>query len=569
MTLELLRRRQPAAVVARSRSLWRDRKGAVAMLFGLAAIPLLLLVGLAVDFGFIAQTRAQLDLAADTAALTAAQSAGAAFVANNPNVATPSVQGIAAGTAWFTAQVGTIPDVVKSSSNPSVTVNVVPSGNSFTSTVTYTANVTTIFHQFFGITSVPISNTAEATIVANAYVDVTFLLDNSSSMLIAATTGGVTQLQTATAQSSTWQLTGNPGCTGSSLVTQGPYKVTVSTPASATGASGSAAYPGNNDWNINGLQGCQCAFACHWQPLTGSKFTTGTTTFTGKGVDTLSGAVNSSNATQTYTLDYYGIARFNGVQLRFDVVQSAVETAIGYMQSSEEIPSQFGASVFEFGNALTQDWPPTSDSATQATTDMACLQTTAAGCNGNALAAAQAISSPVTTDSANTDFPAAMSALVTQAQASLSAAGLTSAGNGSTPAKAKRSLIIITDGIQDWGGRQMVAGYSLLPGNSSNPNGAEGPISLEDCAAIKSLGYTVYVLYTTYITTPVTVVLSNTQLVNYVNGTTGTAYDLPTNLAGCASEPADYTEASNPTDIQTALQAMVKAALNSGARLSL
>lgn len=573
MTSGRIRPRRLAAVLARSRTVVRDRKGNVAMMFGIAAIPLMLLVGIAIDFGFISQTRAQLDLAADSAALTAAQTASTTFTsayASNPTGADALAEaaGEAAGTSWFCTQVGAITtanfpsqDMTSHTNCPAnntsaLNIAVTPNGNAFSATVSYAASVPSMFQALFGMGSTPLSDTVSATITVNGYVDVTFLLDNSSSMLIASTSAGITTVQPLTANSSCWQVTsangnGNPptpSCTGSTSCTQGSQKVTV--------------YASNNAYGINSLQGCQCAFACHWQSASGSA------TFRAAGVDTESGAANTSNSTQTYSLDYYGIARAAGVQLRFDVVQSAVETAISFMQTSEVIPNQFGASIFEFGNTLTQDWPPTNDTAAQTLVDMACLNSTASGCNGNALAAAQSISSPVVTDAANTAFPAIMASLTTTSQAELAAQGLQVAGDGSSQAKARRALIIITDGIQDWGGRAMVAGYSLGAGASSNPNGAEGPISANDCVAMKSLGYTIYVLYTTYITTPATVVLNNTALVPYVDGTTGTDYDLPTNMQDCATVPANYAQASDPADITAALQSMVNSAINSGAQLT-
>jgi Flp pilus assembly protein TadG len=575
---------RPAAALSRLRALNRDRRGVIALMFGLVLIPLLLLVGLAVDFAFIAQAHAQLDQAADTAALTAAKTAGTAFT-NGVSTSSANTQGQTAGAAWFTAQVGTVPDLASVTAptvNPAVTVSVTNSGNAFTATVSYTAEVSTIFEKLFGVSVVTISNTAAAEIVANAYVDVTFLLDNSSSMLIAATDGsgdqttnGVATLQPITAASSCFQVSKYTGKLNSSGLPISPYGTANSYNVSS-GNCGGISYTctqsavavssmSNTTYNINGLQGCQCAFACHWlAPTTGN-------TFQAAGVDTESGSANTAGSTQTYSLDYYGLARNAGVQLRFDVVQLAVETALNYMAepANERIANQFGAAVYEFNNSFTPVWPPTADSASQATTDMTCLTSTASGCTGNALAAAQAIATPVVSDAADTNFPAAMAALV---------ADTTAAGDGSTQAKAKKSLIIVTDGIQDWGGRTMVNGYSLAAGTASNPNGAEGPISMHDCDAIKALGYTVYVLYTPYYVPPPasldTLVINNTALDSYVNGTTGTAYDLPTNLQGCSSGQGYYASASNtnasdPDSIQATLQTMVQAAINSGARLTL
>jgi Flp pilus assembly protein TadG len=57
----------------RIRDFWRDQGGNAAMIFGLAAIPLIALAGGAVDFAYRAKLRNELQSAADTAALAAAR----------------------------------------------------------------------------------------------------------------------------------------------------------------------------------------------------------------------------------------------------------------------------------------------------------------------------------------------------------------------------------------------------------------------------------------------------------------------------------------------------------------
>jgi Flp pilus assembly protein TadG len=497
-------------------AIWQDREGAVALAFGLACIPLALLIGLAVDFGFIAQARAQLDLAADTAALTATKTAGAAFVAN-VGTTQAIAQGENDGTNWFTAQVGLIPNASVTATNVLVT----NTGNTFNSTVTYQAKVATFFSALFGVQFVDLTNASAAQIIANAYVDVTFLLDNSSSMLIASTLAGVTALETATALAS-------------SLPATDPRHVSLA------GAGSDSA-----------LAGDQCAFACHW---------------------------SASNK------DYYGIARgivpsalSSPVQLRFDVVQSATAIAIGLMQAAEAssgISNQFGTSVYTFNNALTLVYPGNGQPTCHGESTVGC---DISGDSGSAQTAAAAFQNPVTTAIANTWFPQIMASL---------AAASTEAGDGSSASTPRKALIIVTDGIQDWtylsgpdgadsGARTPVPNYAQTAGASgNNPGGAEGPINPADCAAMKALGYDVYVLYTTYITQDASgnqnpLVIYNTFLVPYVNGTgTPASYNLATNLQACASSPSNFAQASDPAAITAAMTAMLQSVINSGARLT-
>ncbi len=248
-----------------------------------------------------------------------------------------------------------------------------------------------------------------------------------------------------------------------------------------------------------GLGGLQCAFACHW---------------------------DANNK------DYYGLARANNVQLRFDVVQSAVASAINEMIALEAIPNQFSVGIYTFNNTLTQIYPSTPNQSTS--TNLS-----------SGITAAQAMQSPVVPDAANTNFPTIMASL---------AAASTAAGNGSSPTSPKKALIIVTDGLADYGSRSIPT--------------TEGPINPANCTAMKNLGYNVYVLYTTYITTPSNLVLpfSNSALLPYLNGTQ--APTMAGSLQSCASAPTNYIQASVPADITTAMTQLLKAALANSGRLT-
>jgi hypothetical protein len=351
------------------------------------------------------------------------------------------------------------------------------------------------------------------------YLDITFLMQNSESMMVAASPTDITALQSLTANASCWQTPdynattrrGSPMCVGSPSCTQGSVKIDMS---------------GSSD--TTGLQGCQCGYACHW----------------------------SANASGPFgSEDYYDLARATGVQLRLDAVQAAVVSGINMVAKAATIPGQYGVTVMAFSNATARIWPPERDR--DATGDM--------GNYAGAIAAVQAMKPLVTSDAADTNFPTAMGDVVNGAgrypgRGEFPGAGF--AGSGSNFERPAKALILITNGIQDWGRRTLVPAYSLWAGASSNPDGAEGPISAADCNAIKAHGYKVYVLYTTYFTSPATLMLDNTALIPYINGTTGTPYDLPTNLAACASGPNDLVQASDPADIQTGLETLVQAAMN-------
>lgn len=430
-------------------SLASDVRAAVALVSALTLAPILGCIGLAVDFGFVTQARVTLDLAADTAALSAVKAASNAASSGNAN---PAAFGAAAAQQWFLAQAQLLPNVTAATP----VINVTQNGTVFFASVAYKAEVSLSFGAMFGVRTASVANTAVSTMTSNTFVDVNFLLDNSGSMLLASTEAGIGQLN---------DLTMN-------------FKGAVP----------------------NGLAGLRCAFACHWQ-------------------------------TDPTKDDYYSVARTNGIQLRTDVLKLAVNSALATMYTLQKnaVPDQFGVGVITFDNALQQVYPIGAPGTT--TTDIT-----------DAAASLPAIPVPCCKDVANTDFPAIM--------ASLAAVAPTS-GDGTTPAKRKKVLIIITDGMTDYGDRQ-------IPDH-------KGPFQPISCAGMKALGYSVYVLYTPYSHDSLALPFDNAPLVAFL---TPSPSIMDNNLQQCASSPDNFKDASAPADIITALNQLLLAAIGSAGRFT-
>ena len=432
-------------LVQSPRSFCRDTHAATAILTGLMLVPMLGLIGLAIDFGFVTQTRTALDMAADTAALSAVKVAANAASAGNPLAIALGEQ---AGAQWYLAQAQTLAHVTPKPA----TVQVNQNGTVFTATVTYQAS-----NQLIGpmqsIQNATVGNTAGSTMTSNTYLDVTFLLDNSGSMLLAATQAGIDQLNPLT-QAFT-----------------GPVP--------------------------DGLQGYKCAFACHWQ-------------------------------TDPSKTDYYSIAQSHNILLRTQVLKQAFQAAVQTMQNDAIVPNQFGIGVFTFDSALEQIYPPSGGPTT--TTNIA-----------PANAAVQNIPVPCCQDVANTNFPAIMASLAQIEPAS---------GDGTTPLTPKKSLIIVTDGMADYGPR-------------STPT-SEGPFNPANCNAIKALGYSVYVLYTNYSSDP-SALLFNGKLLPYLSGSPS---PMEVNLQNCASSPGNFAAAADPATIISALNTILLAAIGSAGRFT-
>ena len=129
----------------------RDRSAAVALTFAISVLPVTLLIGVAIDLGFVTQSKSQLNAAADAAALAAATTAANGFTAGLPNYI---ALGQTAGSQWFDSQGKT----TLNTSTPTATVGVPHAGRSvFFSTVTYQATVPTYFGGIVGYPTISVS----------------------------------------------------------------------------------------------------------------------------------------------------------------------------------------------------------------------------------------------------------------------------------------------------------------------------------------------------------------------------------------------------------------------------
>ena len=156
--------------VLRWNRLIADRRGNVAIIFGLCLLPMLGLAGIAIDYSVAAAAQARLNSIADAAALAAVS------VAENPNLTTPS-QTQAQG--MFTSALKTMPNVTLSAP---VTLTPTLTATSLAVKVDYTATVQTTMSNIIGISSLTISGTASASRAMPKYLDFYIVVDTSGSM---------------------------------------------------------------------------------------------------------------------------------------------------------------------------------------------------------------------------------------------------------------------------------------------------------------------------------------------------------------------------------------------------
>jgi Flp pilus assembly protein TadG len=182
------------------RPLRRDRSAGVTVLFAASIIPMLAVVGLAIDFGIWNKVNAELQLAADTAALNAAKVASVGETKLDTNYL---AEGVAAGQDWFTSASGgwayaagaTGGYTTTSVITPTVTVT---GTSSITATVSYSGYVPSLLGHLFSVAEYPLYGVSSATVVTSPFLNVEILVDDSSSMLIGASDTDIKTLQELT-----------------------------------------------------------------------------------------------------------------------------------------------------------------------------------------------------------------------------------------------------------------------------------------------------------------------------------------------------------------------------------
>ena len=173
------------------RLFWRHKAGNVAIITALAALPMLGLLGLCIDFGIALLNKTKLDAAADAAAVIAITAAQDAIDNNAPD---PLSIGEARGQAAFKANVGAI----GFGKTPNPVVKLTQAGTNITASVTYVGSNQMQFGSLFGSKTAKITGGAGSTLSSNKYINIYLVVDVSNSMGIAATTADMNKLYSLT-----------------------------------------------------------------------------------------------------------------------------------------------------------------------------------------------------------------------------------------------------------------------------------------------------------------------------------------------------------------------------------
>ena len=182
------------AQFARLRTLIADfrsnRRGNVAIIAGLAALPMMYALGCAVDYSNASMIRTKLQAAADSATLATVSFNSPVVTTTKGMTGNGSVPGGSAyGTSIFTA------NLPASYSSVTPTVTVTKTGTTVTATVSFSTLVPTYFLGIMGYHNITIADSSSASYTLPTYIDFYLMLDVSGSMSFPSTAAEQARLQ--------------------------------------------------------------------------------------------------------------------------------------------------------------------------------------------------------------------------------------------------------------------------------------------------------------------------------------------------------------------------------------
>ena len=509
------------------------KRGNVAVITALCALPLIAAVGCVVDYTTASLIKTKLQAASDAAALATVSVNSSVVTTAKSMTGNGTVSGGATfATNFFNANLSSSPaNVGYTNLSPTATVSL--SGTTMTAKVSFTAQVPTFFMGVMGYSNVSVSGSSTASYTMPTYINFYLMLDVSGSMSFPSTATEQARLMAVNPDN----LQGSPGypqgcqfachfsaqgaCgqTSSSNPYQGPIP-----------AAGSTTNPGTGGY-------CQ-GFIISRLGTTPTSFTSGNNKTNGNNVNWSNSPVTSCPTAGTTSC----------IQLRADAVGYAVTTLLSTAAKLEQVSNQYQVGLYPFIQNLYSYFPLTtsltatgSGSISNAATNLASLLDT--GTNSNL-------------GSGGTHFENALSSM-----SSL----ITSVGTGTGPSNALPYVFIVTDGSQDyqtqwsggWGSQNWSATSAVPYQNSATVIPPNSVTNTDYCTNIKKRGITIAILYIPYQT------ISDASTIfddedGYANDNIA---NIPTALQTCASTDFFYT-ANTPADINSALNAMLQQAVN-------
>jgi Flp pilus assembly protein TadG len=514
-------------------------RGNSAIIFAIAALPIISAVGCVIDYSYASMVKTKLQAAADAATL--------ATVSNNSPIVTTAKSmtgnGSVSGGSTYLQNFFNEDTSAFTGISLSPTPTVTKTGQSVAATATFSYAVPTYFLKIMGYSSITVSGTSTASFTLPTYIDFYLMLDVSGSMSFPSTTAEQQRLL-AVNPDNLGQYPG--GCQfACHFASQGACGQSTQGPIPAVGQS------------TNPNPGGYC------QGFIISRLGTNPTSFTAGTTNTTNGNSVNWNGSQVSTCATAGTT--SCIQLRADAVGYAVTALLTQATTTEAstgISNQFRVGLFPFiqymcspGSTATGDVNKSNSCSVGLTTSL-----TGSTITNFAQQLANLLDTGVNTTlgSGGTHFENALSTMGNY---------INSVGTGSGPTNTLPYVFIVSDGSQDyqfqsggnWGSQNWNSNGTSPYQNSSTGIPPNSEDNTDYCQAMKSNGITVAVLYIPY----GTIVDPNASFANNEDGYANTNITNGTyaaNLQNCATTGFFYT-ASTPTDIQNALVTMFEQAV--------
>ena len=524
----------------------RDRRGNVAAIFAITAIPLISAIGCAVDYSLATRMKAKLQTAADAAGIAALSQKSPGFLAASVMTGNGTVTaGVTDANNVFDANMSGITgyqNLVRSST-------VTKTGIKLAATVTYTADVPVSFLKVIGFQKLTVTGSTSSAATLPPYLDFYLTLDVSGSMGLPSTPAEQTRLSQVNPDNLKQYPT---GCT---------LACHFAPQNSACTDSGTQAYSTNNycmgyvysrlgQTALKNLinQASTVSIPKTVPGLPTAMLPDVNTTVTPGSPNSL---ITGNTKSKPYSLTAVSSCPVDGtdncIQLRLDAVGYAVNQLFVTANASMKVTNQFRIGLYPFIRDLYSYFPLTS-SINGSPTNSSTINYAAAN-----LATLLDTNMHAGLGSGGTHIDTAL----TSVNGLISGGGTGAVGDGSTPSTPQPYVFLVTDGAQ-------VPQVKGVPNGSwSGSNHAttidnQGTLAtVPSCETLKGRGIIVSVLYIPY--QPISPV--NTSFAGnedtYANNNIPF---IPASLQKCASPGFFYT-ANTPSDITAALNAMFNHAL--------
>jgi Flp pilus assembly protein TadG len=546
----------------------RDRRGNVAAIFAITAIPLISAIGCAVDYSLATRMKAKLQTAADAAGIAALSQKSPGFIAASVMTGNGSVAaGVTDALNVFDANMSGITghqNLVRSST-------VTKTGIKLAATVTYTADVPVSFLKVIGFQKLTVTGASSSAATLPPYLDFYLTLDVSGSMGLPSTPAEQTRLgkinpdnwvqyRTASGVSCTLAChfapknsacvdppvtspaapAANPPTTTSSYTQQ--YNTNGYCMGYVYSRVGQTAL--NNLINANSVAGAlkqKPGLPTTMLPDLNNSVTPGTPNSLIKG--------NSKSRTDSLTA--VSSCPTDGtddcIQLRLDAVGYAVNQLFVTANASMKVTNQFRIGLYPFIRDLYSYFALTS-SINGSPTNSSTINYAAAN-----LATLLDTNMHAGLGSGGTHIDTAL----TSVNGLISGGGTGAVGDGSTPSTPQPYVFLVTDGAQVPQIKGVPNGAWQFSNHATTIDNQGALATVPSCETLKGRGVIVSVLYIPY--QPVSPVVTTFAGDEDTYANNNIQY-IPASLQKCASPGFFYT-ANSPTDIAAALSAMFNHAL--------